>query len=143
VEHRWIVRVAAGPEDGATAYARRTSVTIGAPLSFDEAYPRATAFEHLLAAVGADLVAGLRLAARRRRIELDRVEAVVEGSIENPLVHLGVVGETGHPGLKSIGVKVYAGTMAAEEDVRGAWEETLARSPMVHTFRLEPELKLI
>lgn len=143
MEHRWSVRVAAGPGDGAIAYARKASFTLGAPMAFDEEYPRTTALEHLLAAVGADLVAGLRLAAGRRRIELDHVEAVVEGTLENPLVYLGVVGEKGHPGLESIGVKVYADTLASEEDVRGAWEETLARSPMVHTFRLEPELKLV
>jgi hypothetical protein len=143
VDYRWTVRVAAGPDDRATAYARKESIALGAPLAFDEEYPRATALEHLLAAVGADVVVGLRLAARRRRLELDHVEAVVEGSLENPLVHLGVVGEEGTPRLDALVVKVYVDTLAAEAEVRRAWEEALARSPMVHTFRLQPELKLV
>jgi hypothetical protein len=143
VGHRWTVRVAAGPGDGATAYARSRRFTLGAPLAFDEEYPQTTALEHLLAAVGADLVAGFRIMARRRRIALDQVEAVVEGRLQNPLVHLGVVGEAGHPGLESVEVKVYADSPANEDDVRAAWEEALARSPMVHTFRLQPELKLV
>jgi len=143
IDHRWTVRVAAGPDDGATAYARKRSFAVGAPLSFDEEYPRTTAFEHLLAAVGADLVAGLRLVARQRRLRIDQVEAVVEGSLRNPLVHLGVVGEEGDPGLDSLAVKVYVDTLEDADAVRRVWDEALARSPMMHTFRFEPELKLV
>jgi OsmC-like protein len=142
-EYRWTVRVAGGPDDAATAYVRKQSFTVGTPLSFDEEEPRATAFEHLLAAVGADLVAGLGAAARRRRLALDHVEAVVEGTLKNPLTHLGVVGEEGDPGLDALAVKVFVDTAESEESVREAWQETLRRSPMAHTFRLEPELKLV
>lgn len=141
--YRWTVRVTGGPEDGATAHARRQSFPVGAPLSFDREYPRATALEHLLAAVGADLVAGLRNAAQRRRLRIGRIEAVVEGGLANPLVHLGVVGEEGNPGLDRLVVKVFADASGAEEELRQVWREVLRRSPMVHTFRLEPELRLV
>ena len=48
----------------------------------------------------ADLVNGLQTLGRRRRVVIDQVEAVVEGELNNPLTYLGVVGETGHPGLE-------------------------------------------
>jgi hypothetical protein len=137
------VRVAKGPDDGATASVRRERVTVGAPLSFDESYPKATSFELLLAAVGTDLVSGLAALARKARVPLDNVEALVQGEIENPLAHLRVVGETGHPGLKALSAKVYVRTGEAPDRVRGVWADLLASSPMVHTFRFEPELILV
>lgn len=137
------MRVAAGPDDGATAFVRRERVTIGAPLAFDANYPRTTAFEMLLSAVGADLVAGLVALARKSRVQLDNVEAVVEGEIGNPLAYLRVVGETGSPGLQSLRAKVYVNTREEEEKVRRVWADLLATSPMVHTFRFEPELDLV
>ncbi|MFI5401912.1 MAG: OsmC family protein [Planctomycetota bacterium] len=137
------VRVARGPDDGATALVRKDRVTVGAPLSFDEAYPRATAFELLLAAVGTDLVSGLAALARKARVPLDNIEAVVEGEIENPLAHLRVVGEAGHPGLKALAAKVYVRTPEEAEKVRRVWADLLRTSPMVHTFRFEPELILV
>jgi hypothetical protein len=137
------VRVAGGPDDGATALVRRDRIAVGAPLSFDESYPKATAFELLLAAVGTDLVAGLSALARKARVALDQVEAVVQGEIENPLAHLRVVGETGHPGMKALTAKVYVRSAEEEGRVRRVWADLLATSPMVHTFRFQPELILV
>jgi uncharacterized OsmC-like protein len=98
--------------------------------------------EYLLGALGADLVSGLRIAAKRRRVHLDRTEAAVEGRLDNPLVHLAVVGETGHPGLASARVKVYASSFDPEDTVRQAWAEALERSPLVRTLRNAVELSL-
>ena len=132
---RWTVRVSSDGGDGSVAFARTVRLEVGAPISFDPEYPRATALEQVLAAVASDVVAGLVALARTRRLELDHVEAVVHGELQNPLVALGVVGEEGHPGLDRIALKVYVDTLEEEPRVRALFAEMLHRSPLVNTFR--------
>jgi hypothetical protein len=81
------------------------------------------------------MVNGFRALARKRQVEVDHVEAVVEGELNNPLTYLGVVGESGHPGLERVSVKVYIASLATEEEIRRVWQEMLARSPLVQTFQ--------
>ena len=138
----WKVRVRATERDIATAYVRGHDFEVGLPVRFDEQYQRITALEYVLGAVGADVVNGLQSASRRRRVGIDNVEAVVSGKLNNPLVALAVVGEEGHPGLERIGVKVYVSSAAPEEEIRRAWDETLDRSPLLHTFKPVLELEL-
>ncbi len=99
-----------------------------------------TALEYVLGAIGADVVYGLQALARKRRVEVDHVEAVVEGELNNPLTYLGVVGESGHPGLERVSVKVYVASVAAEEEIQRVWQEMLSRSPLVRT--LQPAIRL-
>ena len=49
-----------------------------------------SALEYVLGAIGADLVNGLQMLGRRRRIAIEQVEARVEGELNNPLTYLGV-----------------------------------------------------
>ncbi len=60
---------------------------------------------------------------------------------------LGVIGESGHPGLEKVGVKVYLATFEAEAEVRRLWQDMLATSPLVRTFqsaiRLELDLQVV
>ncbi len=139
--HRWTVRVA-GTEQGATAFARKHRFTVGAPATFDEEDPRISAVEYVLGALGADLVGGLKQLARARRVEVDEVEAVVQGELEDPLAHLGVVGATGQPKLAEAHVKVYVASSEAEEDVARLWAEVVERSPLVCTLKPAVRLKL-
>lgn len=129
------MRLRAGGRAKATAYVRKTSVEIGLPLQFDAEYDGVTALELVLAALGADLVNGLRELARRRRVEIHEVEALVGGRVNNPLTHLGVVGETGHPGLEQASVRLYVASDEDETTIRHLWDDVLARSPIVHTLR--------
>lgn len=131
----WHLRVSSAGRDVGTVFVRKHRFTVGAPVQFDEEYPGVTAVEHVLGAFAADVTNGLYVTARRRRVELDRVEARIEGTLENPLTHLAVVGESGSPRIDGIVLKVYASTMAEQEDVDRVWEETLERSPLVQTFR--------
>ena len=55
--------------------------------------------------------------------------------MNNPLVLLGVVGETGHPGFEAIIATVYISSDSADEDLAPVWHETLARSPLVNTLQ--------
>ena len=121
-EVTWTLRVRATGTNLATVYARQHRFTVGVPVQFDEQYDQVTALEYALAALGADLVNGLRLAARRRRIALTDVEAVVTGALDNPLTYLGVVGEEGHPGLARVTIRVYVSTDAEAQDCRVGME---------------------
>lgn len=146
-ETRWTLRVRAAGEGRSTIYVRQHRLSAGEPLHFDEQYEGTTALEHLLGALGADLVGGLQVVARKQRVELNDVEAVVSGQLNNPLTYLGVVGEEGHPGLERATVTVFVSSPEPEESVRRAWEEMLRRSPVVHTLRpavkLDLDMKLV
>jgi len=138
----WRARVRAARRGHTTAYVRQHRFTVGAPVQFDEQYDQVTALEYVLAALGADLVAGFRAAADRRRLALDEIEAVVTGQLDNPLVHLGVVGEEGDPGLRTVGVRVFVSTDEEESRVHQAWDEALGRSPLARTFASAVRLDL-
>ena len=133
--YTWTLRVSTAAKDRATVFVRQHQFAVGAPVQFDAAYDSITALEYVLGAIGADVVHGLWALARKRRGEVDHVEAVVEGELNNPLTYLGVVGESGHPGLEQVSVKVYVASIAAEEEVRRIWQEMLDRSPLVRTFQ--------
>jgi hypothetical protein len=138
----WKARVTTETRDRADVWVRRHRFAVGRALDFDPESGSISALEYLLGALGADLVSGLQAAARRGRVRIDRVEATVEGRLDNPLVHLGVVGETGHPGLTRARVKVYASSPDPEDSIRAAWAETLDRSPLVRTLREAVDLSL-
>src|SRR5688572_13207306 len=112
---RWSLRLTRALGEGtASAYARKLRVQVGAPLTFDEQYPHLTALELALAALAADLVNGFAALAQQRRVEIQQLEAVVHGELDNPLVHAGVIGVEGTPALDQISIKVYASSLEDE-----------------------------
>jgi hypothetical protein len=133
--YTWTLRVSTAPQNNARVFVRQQQFTVGAPVQFDAAYHAISALEYVLGAIGAEVVNGLQLLARKRLVEIDSVEAVVQGELNNPLVALGVVGESGHPGLEKVQVKVYVASLAAAEDIQHLWQEVLARSPLLRTFQ--------
>lgn len=146
-DFQWSLRVASGNRGQAVVYARQHQFTVGAPVQFDQQYPGLTALEYVLGAIGADIVNTLRVIARRRRVEIGDMEALVSGELNNPLTHLGVVGEAGHPGLETVRVRVYVSTVEPEDRIQRVWDEMQEKSPLICTFRaaitLEIELKVI
>jgi uncharacterized OsmC-like protein len=130
----WSVRVVATGRWRAAAYAGRHRFDIGAPVSFDSEAETVSALEYALAALAADLVNTFAGLARRRRVEVDAVEAVATGSLNNPLTVLQVVGEEGHPGLERVALKLYVVSPAAEEEVRRILEEARSLSPLARTL---------
>jgi hypothetical protein len=123
-------------------YARKHAFVVGRPLDFDPEAATVSALEYLLGALGADVLNGFRAEAVRRRLHLDRAEATVEGRLDNPLTHLAVIGEVGHPGLGRADVKVYASAAAPEAALKQAWADALERSPLVCTLRPTVDLRL-
>jgi hypothetical protein len=133
--YTWTARVRGVGAGRATAYARSQAFTIQDQASFREADPHASAIEYLLGAVGGDLVIGFAALAARRGILVEALEASVSGQLDNPLVLLGVVGETGHSGLAAVSATLYVSAAADPSALRAVWHDTLARSPLVTTLR--------
>lgn len=140
------LRITSADADAARVSMRRHQFTVGRPLDFDVEYPHVTALEYALGALGAEIVSGLRAFAKRRRVDLDQVEATVEGRLAHALAYFEVVGESGHPELSGVSIKVYIASPSDENTLTQLWNDTLARLPLVRTFRrvldLEFELTL-
>ncbi|HXH05324.1 MAG TPA: OsmC family protein [Vicinamibacterales bacterium] len=139
--HAWSVRISANEPGVSRAFVRRHRFLVGDPVQFDAAYPHVTALEYALVALGAELAGGLRALARTRRVAIEELEALVTGELNNPLICLGVLGETGHPGLERVRVKLYV-RAPDPEAVRALWDTLLARSPLTCTLRAAVRLEL-
>jgi len=134
------LRVTATTRAAARVSTGRRHFSIGRPVEFDEASAHVSALEYALGAAGGELVNGLRECARRRRVDIDAIEALVTGELENALAYLEVVGETAAPRIASIAVKVF---VAAPDGpaVRALFAETLERLPLIVTLRRALDLK--
>jgi hypothetical protein len=132
--YAWTSRVSWTGEGWATAYTRNHAFTVGGQASFREADAHPDAVEYLLGALGGDLISGFASHATRRGVEVDAMEASISGRLNNPLVFLGVVGESGHPGFETISCPLYVSADADERILKEIWQTTLARSPLVNTL---------
>ena len=135
VHYTWTSRVRGTGENEATAYTRNQAFAVNGQASFKETDPHPSAVEYLLGALGSDLITGFAAHVARRGIVVDALEASISGRLNNPLVFLGVVGETGHPGFEAISGTLYVSTDADETTLQEVWQETLARSPLVNTLQ--------
>jgi hypothetical protein len=124
---------APGPTFARVSVGRR-QFSIGRPVEFDDASPQVAALEYALGAVGGEVVNGLREFARRRRLAIDAVEALVTGELQDGLVYLEVIGETGRPRIRRITVKVFVASVD-DTATRALFDEMLERLPLVSTLR--------
>ena len=138
------LRVTTPGPDAAHVSVGRRQFSIGRPVEFDDASPRVAALEYALGAVGGEVVNGLREFARRRRLPLDAVEALVTGELQDGLAYLEVIGETGRPRIGRIAVKVFVASVD-ETATRALFDETIERLPLVATLReaLDLEVELV
>jgi hypothetical protein len=112
----------------------RRQFPIGRPIEFDSASPHVAALEYALGAVGGEIVNGLREFARRRRHPIDAIEALVTGDLQDGLVYLEVIGETGRPRIRRIAVKVFVAS-GDHTATRALFDATLERLPLLSTLR--------
>jgi uncharacterized OsmC-like protein len=103
--------------------------------------------EYAAAALATDVVGTFRKVARERRIILDHLEATANGSLNNDLTFLGVIGEEGEPSIRRLTLKVYADTGSPAAEVEAAWEAALKRSPLATSlggnFDIDYQLQLV
>jgi len=130
---------APGPGAARVSMGRR-QFSIGRPVEFDEASPHVAALEYALGAAGGEIVSGLREFARRRRIEIDAIEALVTGELEHALTYLEVVGESEPPRIARINVKVFV-SAPDQIAIRALFADMLERLPLACTLRAALDLK--
>lgn len=128
------LRVTAPGPAIARASVGRRHFSIGRPMEFDETSPHVAALEYALGAVGGEVVNGLREFARRRRLAIDAVEALVTGELQNGLAYLEVIGESGPPRIRRIAIKVFVASVD-EQATRALFNEMIERLPLVSTLR--------
>jgi len=126
---------------------REAGMEVGAPVSFDEELPRSSALECALGALGAEASLGLATLAHRKGLQIEHVESVVRAQLANPLVALGVVGETGDPGFERISITTFVTSPESEVAIQDLWEIAKSRAPLLHTFgracALETKLEFV
>ena len=127
------------PGSAARVSIGRRQFSIGRPVEFDEASPHVAALEYALGAAGGEIVNGLREFARRRRIDIDAIEALVTGELEHALTYLEVVGELEPPRIARITVKVFV-SAPDQAAVRTLFADVLERLPLACTLRATLDL---
>jgi hypothetical protein len=136
------LRVTAADTDRARVSVRRHQFLVGRPIDFDAESSTVMALEYALGALGAELVAGLRQFAGRRRLTLDNVEALVRAEIEDSLVYLEVVGESGQPRIGRVDIKLYVASLESDQKVRQLFNDVLNKLPVVRMFREAGHLEI-
>jgi hypothetical protein len=132
---------APGPGFARVSVGRR-QFSIGRPVEFDDASPYVAALEYAVGAVGGEVVNGLREFARRRRLAIDAVEALVTGELQDGLVYLEVIGENGRPRIRRIAVKVFV-VSVDHEATRALFDEMIERLPLISTLREATDLDVV
>ena len=122
----------------------RRHFSIVRPIEFDVASPHVAALEYALGALGGEVVNGLREFARRRRLALDGVEALVTGELEDGLAYLEVIGERGRPRMRRIAIKVFVAS-GDHNATRALFDEMIDRLPLLCTLRdaLDLDVELV
>src|SRR3954462_2189440 len=128
------LRVTAPGPAIARVSAGRRHFSIGRPLEVDDPSPHVAALEYALGAVEGEVVNGLREFARRRRLAIDAVEALVTGELDEALAYLEVIGESGRPRIRRIAIKVFVASVD-EPAPRALFDEMIERLPLVSTLR--------
>ncbi len=136
--YEWRVRVRSTGGQKSSAYFRNFALDIGQAASFEERDAHPSAVEYLLSALAGDLATGYFGACSRRQLEVDDVEITVNGRLHNVMAHLG--SEDGDPSFAAIELKCYVTSFADEKILRGAWDDTLRRSPLATTLAKATEL---
>ncbi len=134
---QWSARVLLTPGHDAIAvsYIRDHTLRIFSPVSFrPSGDPAPSALETLLAALGAELATGFASRVRRAGRILDALEVMVRGSLENPLVVAGVVGEVGSPALAALTLTLYVASPEPEPVLQAILDSTLATAPVYTTL---------
>lgn len=143
----WTVRVGRTPHQTASVRTKAHGFEVGQPLDFGAKSLAGSALEAFLGALGADLLLRFLDQCDRRRLIVDQIEARVDGTLENALVALGVVGEEGEPGLASTCVVLNVASPSPADQLQQAWADVLTRSPLATTVaratRLTCEMRLI
>ena len=139
---RWTLRVNATEQGTVRVAARKNLFEVGAPFDFDEEADHVSALEYCLGALGAELVGGIKRRAESQRMDVEHVEAVVHGELNDSLAAIGVVGAKGHPGIERITVGVYVSSSETEAELERLWREVQETSPLLRTLQVATRVEV-
>jgi len=122
----------------------RASFKVDEPVEPTTAVESPTAIEYVLGGLAACVAIGFIYNATLQGIQVDGLEVVAEGKINNILTFLGLSRE-GHAGFDEIMLKLYVRASASEEALMKVLEYSVATSPVANTMTrwvsLRTELK--
>jgi len=133
-DHSWAVRARRIGPDETRIYVRNHLFAVGAQAGLRDSDAHPSAIEYLLGALAGDLLRGLETEMARRQVALHAGEINLQGRLDNVLVHLGVVGESGHAGLAAVSGTFYVSADADARALAEIWQATLDRSPLFQTL---------
>ena len=136
------LRAMLGGEGRVRIVTRKLSFDTEGRTSQDPDARHPSALDLLVAALATDLISGLAREAARAGHPLRDAEASLSARLDNPLVALGVVGESGHAGLSDVTGSFYVRCDADDSDLREWWAHTLAHSPTYATLERAATLRL-
>jgi uncharacterized OsmC-like protein len=136
--YEWRTRVRHSGHLRATVYCRNFKFDVGQAASFEERDANPSAVELVLGALGGSLAVPFATECARRGLEVDDIELTVRGTLHNVLAHLGL--EAGDPSFEAIRIRCFASTFDDESAVEAAWQDTIARSPILATLAKAVEI---
>jgi uncharacterized OsmC-like protein/TusA-related sulfurtransferase len=131
--YQWSVRVRAEKDLSAKVHSRNHTFFVGQPADFSSKVNAPSALDYLLASLGACLTVGFKAQASKRNLEIDNLELVLKGGLENVLYHMELEDE-GSPKMKQITGTFYVSSPESEADLEELWENTRKRSPIYQTL---------
>ncbi len=139
---QWSVRVRTLNEPTVTAPLKGANLRLLDTLSFDPKAKLPCSLESALASYGADLVTGFKRVLNQKRVEVFSIEADVKANLENPMVHIGVVGEFGSPRINLIRATLYVTANCERNLLETTLATVLERSPLHQTLIRATEIQV-
>lgn len=147
VEPSCEMRALVGRDGQVRLVTRNLSFDADRQLGLDPAASHPAALDLMVGALAADLLGGLSREAARAGVLLRDAELRLEARLGNPLVALGVVGETGSPALASVSGTLFVTADTDDAEIRRLWEQAVARAPvhatLLHSASIHITIRLV
>jgi uncharacterized OsmC-like protein/TusA-related sulfurtransferase len=141
--YQWSVRAQSEKTLTVKIHSRNHTFLAGQPADFSPKVNAPSAIDYLLASLATCLTVGFKAQASRRNIEIDNLELILKGGLENVLYHLELENE-GSPKMEKVKGTFYVLSPESEEILEGIWRNTIERSPIYQTLKsaIDVDIKL-
>ena len=136
------VRGMAGADGRVRLVTRNVSLEADGQTSLASDAKHPSALDLLVSALVTDLLAGLQREAAREGVALQDAELSVSAALDNPLVALGVIGETGSAAVADLRGSLYVSADADARLLERLWHRALERAPVYATLRRSSDVRI-
>ena len=136
------VRGLLGPGAQVRLVTRTLSLTAQGQTSVAPGATHPSSLDLLVSALVADLLGGLHREAARSGVVIHDAELSVSAHLDNPLVALGVIGESGTAAVHAMHGSLYLTCDEPLESVEPLWRHCLERAPVYATLRRCAEITI-